>query len=171
MNSDARRSHGAGRPGRSDPARPVKSLGVGQQQLVEIAAGLSRRCEVLILDEPTAALTDPEIELLFTQIPRLKAAAWESSISPIGWRKSSASPTASPCCATAKWWPRAATRISVLTKSSGSWWAGNWARPLRAEALRPARCALRVAGLTLAAAVQDVSFEVRNGAKFWALPA
>ncbi|MEI7729276.1 MAG: sugar ABC transporter ATP-binding protein [Verrucomicrobiota bacterium] len=56
-----------------DPGEPVGRLGIGQQQLVEIAAGISRRCEVLILDEPTAALTDPEVERLFAQINRLKA--------------------------------------------------------------------------------------------------
>jgi ribose transport system ATP-binding protein len=55
------------------PGRLVSSLGVGQQQLTEIAAGLSQRCEVLILDEPTAALTGAETDLLFTQIARLKA--------------------------------------------------------------------------------------------------
>lgn len=56
-----------------DPSTPVVSLGVGQQQMVEIAAGLSRRCCVLALDEPTASLTDGEVELLFAQIARLKA--------------------------------------------------------------------------------------------------
>lgn len=50
------------------PTRRVGSLGIGQQQLVEIAAGLRRDCRVLILDEPTAALTGPEIELLFRQV-------------------------------------------------------------------------------------------------------
>ncbi|MHB8523122.1 MAG: sugar ABC transporter ATP-binding protein [Limisphaerales bacterium] len=55
-----------------DPARLINSLGIGQQQLVEIAAGLSRRCQVLILDEPTAALTDPEIKQLFAQVAKLK---------------------------------------------------------------------------------------------------
>jgi ribose transport system ATP-binding protein len=55
-----------------DPAVPVSRLGVGQQQLVEIAAALSRRCRLLILDEPTAALTDPQIELLFGHIRRLR---------------------------------------------------------------------------------------------------
>jgi ribose transport system ATP-binding protein len=55
------------------PTTPVKSLGTGQQQMVEIAAALSQQCRLLILDEPTASLTDKEIELLFTQIRTLKA--------------------------------------------------------------------------------------------------
>ena len=56
-----------------DPSVMVGSLGVGQQQMVEIAAGLSRQCRVLVLDEPTASLTDSEVALLFAQIARLKA--------------------------------------------------------------------------------------------------
>ena len=56
-----------------DPNIPVGMLGVGQQQMIEIAAGLSRRCRILVLDEPTASLTDREIELLFVQINKLKA--------------------------------------------------------------------------------------------------
>lgn len=56
------------------PRQPLGSLGIGQCQLVEIAAALSRRCEVLILDEPTAALTSAEIELLFAQVRRLREA-------------------------------------------------------------------------------------------------
>jgi ribose transport system ATP-binding protein len=55
-----------------DPATPAGFLGVGQQQLVEIAGALSQNCRLLILDEPTAALTDPEIERLFVNIRRLK---------------------------------------------------------------------------------------------------
>ncbi len=54
-----------------DPNRPAGELGVGQQQLIEIAASLTQECKLLILDEPTAALTDPEIETLFAQINRL----------------------------------------------------------------------------------------------------
>jgi ribose transport system ATP-binding protein len=59
-----------------DPSTPVGLLGVGRQQMVEIAAGLSAlgACRVLALDEPTASLTDSEIELLFAQIEKLKAA-------------------------------------------------------------------------------------------------
>ncbi len=56
-----------------DPERPVRTLGIGQQQMVEIAAGLSRSCRVWILDEPTAALTDAETESLFAQVKRLQA--------------------------------------------------------------------------------------------------
>lgn len=56
-----------------DPGMPVSSLGVGHQQLVEIAAALSRPCRVLILDEPTAALTDPEIDTLFHHVERLRS--------------------------------------------------------------------------------------------------
>jgi len=55
-----------------DPFTLVETLGVGKQQMVEIAAGLSQSCKLLILDEPTAALTDAEIELLFVQIEQLK---------------------------------------------------------------------------------------------------
>jgi ribose transport system ATP-binding protein len=55
-----------------DPATPARHLGVGQQQLVEIAAALAQNCRLLILDEPTAALTDPEIDHLFENIRRLQ---------------------------------------------------------------------------------------------------
>ncbi len=56
-----------------DPSMPVGSLGVGRRQLIEIASAISRRCSLLILDEPTASLTDPQIDLLFAQIKRLRA--------------------------------------------------------------------------------------------------
>jgi len=56
-----------------DPSVRIHQLGVGQQQMVEIAAGLSQNCRVLILDEPTASLTDSETQLLFRQIAQLKA--------------------------------------------------------------------------------------------------
>ena len=52
---------------------PVGNLSVGTQQMVEIAAGLSQDCRILILDEPTASLTDHETGLLFEQIDRLRA--------------------------------------------------------------------------------------------------
>lgn len=59
--------------GAVDPGIPAGRLGVGQQQLIEIAGALSQSCRLLILDEPTAALTDPEIEQLFKNIRRLQS--------------------------------------------------------------------------------------------------
>jgi ribose transport system ATP-binding protein len=56
-----------------DPELPVGRLGLGYQQMVEIARALAGECRVLILDEPTAALTAHEIERLFAQVARLKA--------------------------------------------------------------------------------------------------
>ncbi len=48
-----------------DPRVSVGSLGIGQQQLVEIAKALSQDAKILVLDEPTAALTESEVETLF----------------------------------------------------------------------------------------------------------
>ncbi len=47
-----------------DPRTPVRNLGIGQQQLVEIAKALSQNARILVLDEPTAALTDAEVDTL-----------------------------------------------------------------------------------------------------------
>lgn len=48
-----------------DPATRLGNLTVGKQQMVEIAKAVSHECKLLILDEPTAALTQPEVEELF----------------------------------------------------------------------------------------------------------
>ncbi len=146
-----------------DPARPIRSLGVGQQQMVEIAAGLARRCDVLILDEPTAALTDPEIEQLFKQITALKAAG--TGILYISHRMEEIR--------------RVADRVSVLRDGRlvatgpmgeitldeivrlmvGRDVGWNFDRPPR----QPGTVALEVRGLRREPAVKDVSFEVRRG--------
>jgi ABC-type sugar transport system ATPase subunit len=52
---------------------PAARLSVGQQQVVEIAKALARRARIIVMDEPTAALSDREIERLFTIVARLKA--------------------------------------------------------------------------------------------------
>ncbi len=56
-----------------DPKAVVGSLGVGQQQMVEIAKALESNAKVLIMDEPTSALTTKEIEDLFRIIREVKA--------------------------------------------------------------------------------------------------
>ncbi|MGK5508605.1 sugar ABC transporter ATP-binding protein [Brevibacillus formosus] len=55
-----------------NPRKLVSSLSIAQQQMVEIARALSFKAEVLIMDEPTASLTDKEIDKLFTLIEDLK---------------------------------------------------------------------------------------------------
>src|SRR5215813_10729944 len=55
-----------------DPRAPVQNLGIGQQQLVEIAKALSQEARILVLDEPTAALTDAEVETLFGILDKLR---------------------------------------------------------------------------------------------------
>ena len=48
-----------------NPSTKLGDLTVGKQQMVEIAKAVSRECRLLVLDEPTAALTLPEVEELF----------------------------------------------------------------------------------------------------------
>jgi ABC-type sugar transport system ATPase subunit len=55
------------------PSAMVNTLSVAEQQLVEIAKAISFKAKVLIMDEPTAALTYTEVELLDDLIQRLKA--------------------------------------------------------------------------------------------------
>jgi ribose transport system ATP-binding protein len=56
-----------------DPARPVRELGIAHQQMVEVAKALSEEGRILIMDEPTSALTTSEIDQLFATIERLRA--------------------------------------------------------------------------------------------------
>lgn len=55
-----------------DAHTPIKNLGIGQQQLVEIAKALSQEASILVLDEPTAALTDAEVKTLFGILQKLR---------------------------------------------------------------------------------------------------
>lgn len=59
--------------GEIDPATTVAGLRVGDQQLVEIAKALSLHSDILIMDEPTSALTETEVARLFRIVDRLRA--------------------------------------------------------------------------------------------------
>jgi ribose transport system ATP-binding protein len=146
-----------------DPRVKVRTLGIGQQQLIEIAAGLSERCEVLILDEPTAALTEAESGHLFEQIALLTDA---------GAGVIYISHHLEEVC-------RVAGRITVLrdgavvaTRPAGEWTLPEMVRAMVGRDLasleeRPARppgaVALQVEGLRRGPAVREVSFDVRRG--------
>jgi erythritol transport system ATP-binding protein len=56
-----------------DPLTPVEDLRLGQQQIVEIARALSVNSRILIMDEPTSALSATEVEVLFRVIRDLKS--------------------------------------------------------------------------------------------------
>jgi len=145
------------------PDAQVSSLGVGQQQMVEIAAGLSRRCRILALDEPTASLTDQEIELLFAQIKKLKAEG--VGIIYISHRIEEVI--------------RIADRVTVLrdgkviaTQPTSQLSVNSIirlmvGRDLKHEhlphAAKPGDVVLRVVGLTCAGSVKNVSFELHRG--------
>jgi ribose transport system ATP-binding protein len=55
------------------PNETITNLGVAYQQIVEIARAISKKCSILIMDEPTAPLTEKEIAMLFRVIKSLKA--------------------------------------------------------------------------------------------------
>src|SRR3712207_9208053 len=57
---------------RLDPERPVRGLSIADQQIVEIAKALSFQARMLIMDEPTAALSGHEVERLFAVVRTLR---------------------------------------------------------------------------------------------------
>jgi ABC-type sugar transport system ATPase subunit len=59
---------------RIDPRARVRDLRIGDQQMVEIAKAIAFRAEIVIMDEPTSALSDAEVARLFRVIGDLKAA-------------------------------------------------------------------------------------------------
>jgi ribose transport system ATP-binding protein len=146
-----------------DPATPAGLLGVGQRQLVEIAGALSQNCRLLILDEPTAALTDTEIEQLFGHIRRLRDEGVGTIY--ISHRMDEIR--------------RIADRITVMrdgrpvaTHGAGDVTPAELVREMvghdlperKGVAERPAGdVALRVRNLRAGARVRDVSIEVRRG--------
>jgi ribose transport system ATP-binding protein len=149
-----------------DPRTPVEGLGIGIQQQIEIAKALARRSRVVLFDEPTAALADPQVETLFDNIRRLVEAG--ALVLYVSHRLPELA--------------RIADRATILRDgkvvlsdllsrlSSGemvrSMVGGELARESEAPR-RPARgYALRVEGLTLRGRVENVGFEVRRGEIF-----
>ena len=144
---------------------PVSRLSVGQQQLVEIAKVLARAARIIVMDEPTAALSDREIERLFGIVRRLRAGG--AGIIYISHRMEELS--------------RIADRVTVMrdgkvveTRDASSFAPDEIIRAMvgrRLDAHFPelppfapnAPVRLDVHGLTRAPIVKDVSFSVKAG--------
>ncbi len=147
-----------------DPRANVGSLTIAKQQMVEIAKALSFRSRVLIMDEPTAALNNAEIEELFIIIRRLKGEgvgivyishkmdelkriADRVTVMRDGQYVDTVSAADTPVSRIISMMVgRALTDISVGT-----------------PAVNAAEPALEVRGLSRGREIQDVSFEVRKG--------
>ena len=80
----------------------VSSLTVARRHLLELAKAFAVSPRLLILDEPTAPLSQDSVELLFTAVRKLRREERRSSTSRTGSARSARSPIASPSCATAK---------------------------------------------------------------------
>jgi ribose transport system ATP-binding protein len=146
-----------------DPATPAHRLGVGQQQLVEIAGALAQNCRVLILDEPTAALTDPEIDRLFENIRKLQAGGVGTIY--VSHRMDEIRRIANRTTVLRDG-RRIATHIAteVTPAELVREMVGHDLPERKGASERQTReVALRVRGLSVGDRVRDVSFEVRSG--------
>ena len=138
-----------------------------EQQMVEIAKALSLDAKVLIMDEPTAALNDAEVEVLFELIRALRAAPTRaSSTSRTAWRSSRGSPTAITVLRDGRY---IGTRVTAETDSSDEVISLMVGREIVGEQRPAAGAADRRARARRSRAsrprhlLRDVSFELRAG--------
>ncbi|HVV70081.1 MAG TPA: sugar ABC transporter ATP-binding protein [Verrucomicrobiae bacterium] len=146
-----------------DPATPASQLGVGQQQLVEIAGALAQNCRLLILDEPTAALTDPEIDRLFDNIRRLQTDG--VGIIYVSHRMDEIRRIANRTTVLRDGRRVATHKATDVTPAElVREMVGHDLPERKSTAIRAAgELAMRVKGLSAAQRVRNVSFEVRRG--------
>lgn len=151
-----------------NPETPVRRLGIGQQQLVEIAIALDRDCRVLILDEPTSALSIREADNLFRWLDQLRDQG--IGIVYISHRLDEVK--------------QIADRVTILrdgrhicTRQTPGFSSDEMVDLMtgetavsedgaRFQTYRTDRVGLRVDGMTRGSVVRDVSFSVQRGERF-----
>lgn len=147
-----------------NPSTPAGNLGVGFQQLVVLAGALMEESKVIILDEPTAALTAAETRTLFAHVRRLRDEG--KGIIYISHRMEELREIADTVSVLRdgrrmETLPMAAADTSHLVRSMAGRDLAEISSP-SAPAIT-GKTALRVTGLSAPPLVRDVSFEVRAG--------
>ena len=146
------------------PGQKVGSLARAEQQMVEIAKAFRAELSVLILDEPTASLTERETDQLFRLIEQVKARRRRRHLHhPSHAARSGASAIASRCCATAAMSPRC--RPTPPRSELVRLMTGRVIEQIFPQiAFNPGRTVLEVEQLSTAdRAVRDVSFQRARG--------
>lgn len=120
-----------------DPALLVRELGVGRKQLVEIVKALAKNSRILILDEPTAALAEHEVEVLLEIVRKLRTRGIACIYISHKLDEVLRLPIGSRFCATGirllPWRPLQPIR----TRSSARWWVVKSAICFRVEQASP----------------------------------
>ena len=148
-----------------DPNRLVHTLSVAEKRIVEIARALAGRARIVVMDEPTAALTEKEAKLIFRIVRRLK----EQSVSVIYishylnevFEISDRIVVLRDGLSAGAFETASSSRRSVLTAMLGRV-AGDMYDIHRSSG-GPGEEALAVEGLTVPGRLSDVSFSIRRG--------
>ncbi len=146
-----------------DPVTPVSELSTSDQQIVEIAKALSTNAEVILMDEPTASLTAPEIRRLFSIISSLRARG--VTVIYISHRMEEVFDIADSITVITDGRCVATTRINEITLDGViRLMIGRKLEEMypRKETHTTAE-ALRVTGLGIPGVLHDISFSVRSG--------
>jgi ABC-type sugar transport system ATPase subunit len=147
-----------------DPAAKVSRLSIAQQQLVEIARGLSFRPRVLILDEPTSSLCTSEVEMLLKMVRTLSERG--VAVIYVSHRMDEIQRVAHSVTVLRDGRHIATVPIAhaptglIVRRMTG---APDGAAPGRGAARATGRVALKVSGLCTAGKLRNLGFELREG--------
>ncbi len=147
-----------------DPDRPARGLSIADQQIVEIAKALSLDARVLVMDEPTAALSGVEVERLFAVARSLRDAG--AAVLFISHRFDEVFALCQRITVMrdgALGLHRPRPTSSPSTRSSAGWSAARSARCYPKQDTDVRRARLEVDGLSRLGVFDDVSFTVRSG--------
>ncbi len=147
-----------------DPEQPARGLSIADQQLVEIAKAISRDARVLIMDEPTAALSGNEVARLFSVARGAARAGLRDPVhlAPAG-RDLRALPAGHDAARRRLDRQRARRRVSPTTTWSAAWSAATSTPSTPSRTPTAGEVALQVERLTREGVFTDVSFQVRRG--------